>query len=147
MVYFFSQNVELKSCLCWINCVMQSDYGSSWYPYQIPLKNKTTWNIDMHRDKKSHSYQLKESAQSRLVCDVRETFLLSPFRDWISFEWNGRVCLDKTQSEMQSVQFRDHLHLHAATLIGLHVQIECGFLARSLHTRYDPINLVLCANL
>lgn len=33
------------------------------------------------------------------------------------------LLLDKTQSEIESAQFRDHLHLHGLTLIGLYLQM------------------------
>lgn len=60
-----------------------------------------------------------------MACVKRKT--LSLFRhhffgwNFIRMKWSR--LLDKTQSEMQSVQFGDHLHLHALTLIGLHVQM------------------------
>lgn len=69
---------------------------------------------------KINSRQLKNRPISN---GAHKTFCRFLGLNFIRMKWSR--LLDKTQSEMQSVQFRDHLHLHAPTLIGLHVQIEC----------------------
>lgn len=66
--------------------------------------NLNQQNVDMHR-------------KNPFMLDEKKNVFFG--LNFIRLKWSRLP--EKTQSGMQSVQFRDHLHLHALTLIGLYV--------------------------
>lgn len=116
----WSNVVFLNACLCWIKLC---DAVRLWL-VMIPSSNATL-KRNTASTKKQQIHVSQKNVQSRMACVKRKTFSLfcHHFFGWNFIRMKWSRLLDKTQSEMQSVQFGDHLHLHALTLIGLHVQM------------------------